>query len=380
MLELENTYNEILRNFSRIPIEENERSYLDLCHYPGERFEEICSRILEFYFQPNNKHGFRNLWFRSLCQLIDCNCEDALEMKTRTEEFTFGAEDKNKRIDIILETPSLVVAIENKIGADLYNRLDIYKEHIEKTYPKHIHKLVVLTAHSFSGLEKAKACQNGFVVIQYDQLFKTVKSLIGQYLARGEQKHLVFMMDFIKTVENRVKMTTSNDLDKFFTTHKDEIEQMLNRYNDWKSRLFEQQKSIISELFYRIREQTDNSWWVFQGWDLGRSFNDKTCRIGIESHFEEVNNNPIGEFHILITTWNMKCWQPYEHAIFDRYPQRDGFILDKGESDPDRVYYRMPIIERAHYQDNELYYDTILNRLIEYYTFLKDLSSKYISQ
>lgn len=380
MSELENTYNEILRNFSRIPIEENERSYLDLCHYPGERFEEICSRILEFYFQPNNNHGFRNLWFRSLCQLIECNCDDALEMKTRTEEFTFGAEDKNKRIDIILETPSLVVAIENKIGADLYNQLDIYKEHIEKTYPKHKHKLLVLTAHSITGAEKANANQNGFVVIQYDQLFRTVKSFIGEYIVRGEHKHLVFMMDFIKTVENRTKMITPNDMDRFISIHKNEIEQLVNQYNDWKNRLLKQQKPRISELCYRISEHTDNHWYVYDGWDLVRSFNDKTYRIGIESHFEEVDNDAIGEFHILITTWNMKCWQPYEHAIFDRYPQRDGFILDKGERDPDRVYYRMPIIERAHYQDNELYYDTILNRLIEYYAFLKDLSSKYISQ
>lgn len=380
MLELENTYNEILRNYSRIPIEENEQSFLDLCHYPGERFEEICSRILEFYFQPNNNHGFRNLWFRSLCQLIECNCDDALEMKTRTEEFTFGAEDKNKRIDIILETPSLIVAIENKIGADLYNQLDIYKEHIEKTYPKHKHKLLVLTAHSITGAEKANANQNGFVVIQYDQLFRTVKSFIGEYIVRGEHKHLVFMMDFIKTVENRTKMIMPNDMDRFISIHKNEIEQLVNQYNDWKNRLLKQQKPRISELCYRISEHTDNHWYVYDGWDLVRSFNDKTYRIGIESHFEEVDNDAIGEFHILITTWNMKCWQPYEHAIFDRYPQRDGFILDKGESDPDRVYYRMPIIERAHYQDNELYYDTILNRLIEYYAFLKDLSSKYISQ
>lgn len=184
------------------------------------------------------------------------------------------------------------------------------------------------------------------------------------------------MMDFIKTVENRVNMMTPNDLDKFFTTHKDDIEQMLTQYNDWKNRLFEQQKTIISELLYRIREYTDNSWYVYKGWDLVRSFNDKTCRIGIESHFEQVNNDAIGEFHILITTWSMKCWPPYEYAIFERYPQKDGFILDKGETDPDRVYYRLPIIERAQYLDNEIYYDTILNRLIEYYSFLKDLSSK----
>ena len=124
-------YNDILKKFSRFPIPEDESTFLDLCHYSGERFEEICSRILEFFFQPNNKHGFGDLWFKSLCQLIGCECDDAFEMKTRTEEYTYGAKEKNKRIDIVLQTPSLIVAIENKIGADLYNNLDIYSEHIK---------------------------------------------------------------------------------------------------------------------------------------------------------------------------------------------------------------------------------------------------------
>jgi hypothetical protein len=60
------TYSELLRKFAKLPKEEKEMTFLELCHYPGERFEEICSRILEFFFQPNNKHGFRDLWFKSL--------------------------------------------------------------------------------------------------------------------------------------------------------------------------------------------------------------------------------------------------------------------------------------------------------------------------
>ena len=101
MTEQEIIFKEILKKFSRFPIPEDESTFLDLCHYSGERFEEICSRILEFYFQPNNKHGFRNLWFKSLCQLIGYECDDAFEMKSRTEEYTYGAKEKNKRIDMV---------------------------------------------------------------------------------------------------------------------------------------------------------------------------------------------------------------------------------------------------------------------------------------
>ena len=168
MSEEEIVFKEILIKFSKIPIPEDETTFLDLCHYSGERFEEICSRILEFYFQPNNKHGFGNLWFRSLCQLIGIECNDEYDMKTRTEEYTYGAGEKSKKIDIVIETPSVVIAIENKIGAMLYNPLDVYKEHVDKIYEKkQERKLVVLTAHILSGQEIRKAEQYGFKIINY---------------------------------------------------------------------------------------------------------------------------------------------------------------------------------------------------------------------
>jgi len=365
------TYRDILNKFSKIPIPEDESTFLELCHYSGERFEEICSRILEFYFQPNNKHGFGDLWFKSLCQLIGCECGDAFEMETHTEEYTYNAEEKNKRIDIILETPSLIVAIENKIGADLYNDLGVYSEHIHKTYPSLEQKLVVLTARSLAAHEKIKANQNGFIVIGYNQLFVNVKSLIGEYVSRGDQKYLVFMLDFMKTVENRANIMIQTDLDKFFSTNKVVIENLIEQYNSWNNRLLEQQKEVIRDILAKIKNLTGAAWWVYQGWDLGISFNDGTpYRIGIESHFQEINNDPLSEFHILITTWNTKCWLPYESAILEKYP---GYNLEKGE----RVYYRMPVIERIQYDSNEQYFERISQCLDEYYHFMKDLTANY---
>ncbi len=377
MSEEEIVFKEILIKFSKIPIPEDETTFLDLCHYSGERFEEICSRILEFYFQPNNKHGFGNLWFRSLCQLIGIECNDEYDMKTRTEEYTYGAGEKSKKIDIVIETPSVVIAIENKIGAMLYNPLDVYKEHVDKIYEKkQERKLVVLTAHILSGQEIRKAEQYGFKIINYLHLFRTVKSLIGDYMYKGNQKYLVYMLDFIRTVENRANMAKQNELDKFFYTHKGDIEQLFAQFSEWKSRIMNEQKPIISDLYTKIQQLTeDTAWWVYQGWDLGRSFKDKTpYRIGIESNFAETSNNPIGEYHIYITTWNLNCWTPYESDILKRYP---GYYLDKGEKNSsNRVYYHMPVIERAHYDSNENYFEVILNRLQEYYQFLKSLSER----
>ena len=316
-------YKEILNKFSRFPIPEYESTFLDLCHYSGERFEEICSRILEFYFQPNNKHSFGDLWYKSLCQLISCEYDEAFEMETRVEEFTYSAQEKQRRIDIILETPSRIIAIENKIWAGLYNHLNVYKEHVDKTYNQREKKLIVLTAHPLLGHELKKAEDNRFDVILYKDLFTKVKSLIGEYVSNGNQKHLVFMLDFMKTVENRANIMTQNSLDKFFTSNKDDIEKLIDQYNKWRNNIFEQQKSEISKLKGEIQWKTQNNlWWDYQGWDLGISFNDSTSyRIGIESNFNDINNDPLGEFHICITTWEKRCWDPYDKDILERYPE-----------------------------------------------------------
>ncbi len=377
MTEHEIIFKDILKKFSRFPIPEDESTFLDLCHYSGERFEEICSRILEFYFQPNNKHGFRDLWYRSLCQLISCEYDEAFEMTTRVEEFTYSAEEKQKRIDMILETPSRIIAIENKIWAGLYNHLNVYKEHVEKKYNQREKKLIVLTARPLWGHELKKVEDNRFDVVLYKDLFEKVRSLIGEYVSNGNQKYLVFMLDFMKTVENRANIMIQTDLDKFFEQYKDDIEKLINQYNKWRNNIFEQQKCKILELKEKLRSQ-DNRWWDYQGWDLGISFNDNTLyRIGIESNFNEINNDPLSEFHIRITTWKLQCWDPYEEDILKKYPEGEEFGRKK-EIKGNRVNYHMPIIDRKTHDSDESYYGEILKHLNEYYQFLKGLAEKVI--
>ena len=316
------SYSELLRKFAKLPKEEKEMTFLELCHYPGERFEEICSRILEFFFQPNNKHGFRDLWFKSLCKIIKIDCEDVFEMKTRTEEATSSSEiEKGKKIDIILETPTLVIAIENKIGADLYNPLDIYKEHIDKGYSKLNKKCIVLTAHRLSNEEQKKANENGFVVVLYKKLFDNVRELLGKYVSSCNPNFLSFMLDFMMTVEKRMNFMDNTELNRFFFDKKEEIESMLNSFSDWQRKLRDEQSCELTKIKDVITKKTKWLWWIYQGWDLGVHFLDKTqYKIGIESEFKPTKDDPIGEFNIYITTWNIECWKWYKDSILKKFP------------------------------------------------------------
>lgn len=371
------TYSELLRKFAELPKEEKEMTFLELCHYPGERFEEICSRILEFFFQPNNKHGFRDLWFKSLCKIIKIDCEDVFEMKTRTEEATSSSEkEKGKKIDIVLETPTLVIAIENKIGADLYNPLDIYKEHIDKGYSKLNKKCIVLTAHRLSNEEQKKANENGFVVVLYKKLFDNVRELLGKYVSSCNPNFLSFMLDFMMTVEKRMNFMDNTELNRFFFDKKEEIESMLNSFGDWQRKLRDEQSCELNKIKDVITKKTKWLWWIYQGWDLGVHFLDKTqYKIGIESEFEPTKDDPIGEFKIYITTWNIECWKWYKDSVLKKYPN---CFLDEGTiNTKNRVYYHMPVIKRTDFREND-YINEIVKRLEEYFLFLKQESKKYM--
>ena len=371
------TYSELLRKFAKLPKEEKEMTFLELCHYPGERFEEICSRILEFFFQPNNKHGFRDLWFKSLCKIIKIDCEDVFEMKTRTEEATSSSEkEKGKKIDIVLETPTLVIAIENKIGADLYNPLDIYKEHIDKGYSKLNKKCIVLTAHRLSNEEQKKANENGFVVVLYKKLFDNVRELLGKHVSSCNPNFLSFMLDFMMTVEKRMNFMDNTELNRFFFDKKEEIESMLNSFGDWQRKLRDEQSCELNKIKDVITKKTKCLWWIYQGWDLGVHFLDKTqYKIGIESEFEPTKDDPIGEFKIYITTWNIECWKWYKDSVLKKYPN---CFLDEGTiNTKNRVYYHMPVIKRTDFREND-YINEIVKRLEEYFLFLKQESKKYM--
>ena len=48
---------EILDKFKGLPKNYPEPTFLEITHYPKRRFEEICSRILSFYFNPAKEHN-----------------------------------------------------------------------------------------------------------------------------------------------------------------------------------------------------------------------------------------------------------------------------------------------------------------------------------
>lgn len=357
---------ELLSLFAQLPRRDTQPTFMEICKYPYNRFEEVCSRILRFYIDPLAEHGLNNLWLSALWKATK-QCGEVPfydNVECVIEEFA-----ENKKIDIIIKLNAFVIAIENKITADLYNPLDIYAKYIKYRYSDKKQILLVLSVFPILDCKKkARIKDNGFLAILYKDLFAQVYKELRNYVMGCDQKYLTYMFDFMKTIENMNNDSFKREND-FFTQNKEMIEKLIDRYNNYKNDILSKQKDNIAELRSLISEKTKDSWWAWQDWDLCIAFNEKSYKIGIESSYESTSGGACEKFHIYITTWRKNDWSVYKHQVIEAFA--DYIKLD--ENCNNRVYLHLPIIEG----NNK---DKIIDVLAETYQKLKKIAESLDNQ
>lgn len=328
-------FKKILSEFDAIPKVNTNPTFMDICQLGGDRFEERCSQILKFYLNPNGEHKLKSLLLTSLLEVMkisDIHFSPSCT-KVITEEMTADG----KYIDITIISDSMVIAIENKIGASLYNPLESYVRHIKNTYPDKENKwFVVLSVKRITdNAELQKMRDSGYVYINYQTFFDAVKRNLGLYALDADQSYLTFLLDFIRTIENRY-FNRNMELKNFFYDNRKDIDRLIGYYDNFKNEIFQIRKEQIAIYKSLICSRSGADWWVYQGWDLGISFNDKKHRIGIESSFKDGSlDNPLGQFHIYITVWRKSHFFTYEQELKEIYPE---CYIDYDACDGSRVY------------------------------------------
>ena len=71
-----NVCEKLLIRFSQFKPTDRKPTWMEICSFPQQRFEEICSRILKFFLKPDNPHGMKSLFIRSLEQCLSEKCMD----------------------------------------------------------------------------------------------------------------------------------------------------------------------------------------------------------------------------------------------------------------------------------------------------------------
>lgn len=251
-------YNDLDQFFARLSTSglEHERERSTVFTVGGfPRRELVASRMLEF-FLGSSEHGLEDLWFKSFVEALSLGHHDFGDLETvRTEEFASGL-----FLDLVVETDTTVIGIENKIDARVYNNLEVYLDHLKRLAesdfdrPPRQYYLVVLAPRNVVIDQDVFDTGNCFLLL-YDSLFAKVQANLGSYLDGADLHWLGIMRDFIETV-SRISRVDDMGVDRieFIGRNIAEIRRLhevLDEHRNWVSNelevIFEKTKNILSE-------------------------------------------------------------------------------------------------------------------------------------
>ncbi len=176
--------------------------------------EVYISKILEFFLDANEHHPFGNIFVRSFHNLYRAKKDP--DNKKEQEKIKYAKVEKTHteypsiaggRIDILVETDSYVLAIENKIYADLYNDLKDYKDKAKEIAEKDGKDVVcvVLAPFAMSKAAQEKIKKLDFMFITYEELFNEVIKHFNEVDVYHKNKHFLYMQlfyDLFRTIKN----------------------------------------------------------------------------------------------------------------------------------------------------------------------------------
>lgn len=173
-----------------------------------KRKETINSKVLAYFFDANEEHGFNNLFFDSLKNVIKNKSEkqnlDAFEggFIVETEVSTIYSEnenDKRKRIDIAIEGADWCIIIENKLYHELQNPLDTYWQHFHKKFPDYKIGIVL----SLFEVPSNELIVNNieFINVTHQELIEEIQKnfLLNEY---STDIDIFYLREYIKTISS----------------------------------------------------------------------------------------------------------------------------------------------------------------------------------
>jgi len=181
--------------FSKIEvpkIKKRAKTFLGISKQPN--YENVCSNIYAFFFDIQEEHNLRDLFLKSLIQIISLKTKTGYSFfyESRIDVETEYTTKKNKRIDILLSTQEEAIIIENKIYHVLNNDLEDYWDSIQRKKKQG----VVLS------LRKLTTRNVNFINITHFEFLKHIMGNIAEYLSEMPEKYLFFLKDFYQNIIN----------------------------------------------------------------------------------------------------------------------------------------------------------------------------------
>lgn len=356
----------LLSEFRHTPKDVYRRTLLELTNYTGRRYEETISQLLAFFLDPKNEHGFGTLMINALLECL------GLELVGENENIDVSTEVSTaelKRIDLLVETESCLLVIENKIYAELYNDIECYRRYGELHKSKKNLVCVVLSLRELSQQERKKAESESFKVIYYNRLFaivgKNVKSLVSENHSFILNEYYVFLNDIIKTIHKKSEKNIITAMDKFILKNRVEIDALIQERHDFDKKVEYAQNDALVEIKELLGNQEYPNWQVFESYYIIAQFDRFDNKIGIQGNFTgPTENSLLDKFEICVLTWNLEIYEKLRVKLESCFPNSSFKIVGA-----QAIFNIIPSIE-LNYSEN---YQSIVDALKDSYDRLKEI-------
>lgn len=270
-----NAYLRLLIAFQALSRVPRPTTFMEVSGYP--HYENVCSNILGFFFDPHEEHGLGNLLLTAFLKMTNHAEVEIPSAVTISREYVC---EQDKRIDLVIDCESFTLGIENKIYHWEANDFGIYERALAVLGAnKEVIKAVLCLRTSASDPQ----LKGGFKRYTYSALWHHVRDLLGHHFSKAAPKWVIYLNDFMETT---TRLSGENPDDKeladFFMQHHGVIE-----------RLFQDRQKLLNRMAERIRNLTNSmetladtkkhlqKRWIYQTYTLASHFHILGAEIGL---------------------------------------------------------------------------------------------------
>lgn len=167
-----------------------------LLHVAGVgHLEDIASNILGFFLSPTAEHGLGPLFLDALLHLLGAaHPYDVAAVQVEREVLT----PEGKRLDLVIDTGEVVIAIEHKINHQPINPFATYAAHLRSLAQGRPWHGILLAPH----LITPTPALHQFRPLTFRAFYDAVEAHHDQFLADGREPYPTLYRDFVATMRN----------------------------------------------------------------------------------------------------------------------------------------------------------------------------------
>jgi hypothetical protein len=308
----------LLLDFQALPRIRQGRTFMEVAGYP--HYENVCSNILAFYFDPTAEHGMGDMVLSAFFKMVKERAKGSFSEPDIPGLVTITREhpaEELKRIDLVIHSEAFTVGIENKIYHWEANDLESYARVIDGMGSG---RTVVKAILCLRADPRAAAPLGGFIRYTYLELWNHVQSLLGHYLSFASPQWVIYLNEFMRTT-TRLAGETPDEIEvtDFFIKNHALIEQLVSDRQQLLNRLATRMKSIEAQ----VKDAPE-----FAKYRKGRGL----CGPNVlASHFDILGRTIGMDLAVNMSGWQLQLWDngAAPHAILrqlaDAAPMQNRF-------------------------------------------------------